>query len=46
MSNIDWAAVLKHITAPNVAKWILVLGFAVFTVICLSWFAAYAWGQS
>ena len=46
MSSIDWAAVLQHVTARNVAKWVLVVSFAVFAVIALSWFATYAWTHS
>lgn len=46
MADIDWRAILAHITPANVAKWILVLGFAAFVVIALSWFASYAWGAS
>ena len=36
MSDIDWAALLKHLTAQNVAKWVLVIGFAAFAIIAAS----------
>lgn len=46
MNQVDWRALLKHITPTNVAKWILVIGFGMFAIIALSWFAAFAWGSS
>jgi hypothetical protein len=46
VNQIDWALVLKHVTPRNVAKWIAVIGFGVFVIICLSWMASYAWSVS
>ena len=46
VNNLDLRAIAKHVTPLNVAKWILVVGFAGFVVITLSWFAAYAWSVS
>jgi hypothetical protein len=46
VNQADWRELLAHITPVNVAKWVLVVGFAVFAIIALSWFAAFAWGTS
>lgn len=44
--DFDFAAIIRHFTPMNVAKWIAVISFGALAIIVLAWLAAFLWGSS